>query len=303
MSNIEVLSITNTDSDDGADTFTVNLAEATSINSVMNVTSNDNVTFDNLSNITALEVKSAQGTTTLNYDYLTLAGGSDNQVITIKGTNSTTIALDDDNPLNSSVIETVTINSQAVANTLAALTTTNVNTTSLVVNGDKALTITAALDADISSVNASGSTGGLTLSNAPGAPVVTVTGSSGADSIVANAGVIALSGGAGNDTLSAAATWAGTDVFDGGDGHDTLVVTADFIPTNSGPTSGSTILAGLSNVEEIKMDITFDTGVGTITLDKAIDGLTNNDPQTQRDRKSTRQNSSHQVVSRMPASA
>ena len=268
MANIEVLSITNTDSDDGADTFTVNLAEATAINKVMNVTSNDDVTFDNLSNMTALEVKSAAGTTTLNYDYLTLAGASDNQEITIKGTNSTTIVLDDDNPLNSSVIETVTVNSQAVANTLAALTTTNVNATSLVVNGDKKLTITAALDADIATIDASGSTGGIVLE--PGAAVATVTGSGGADSITANAGVISFSGGAGNDTLTAGATWAGTDVFDGGAGHDTLVVGANFVPTNSGPTSGSTILAGLSNVEEIKMDL--DGGV--VTLDKAIDGLT-----------------------------
>ena len=166
----------------------------------------------------------------------------------------------------------MTVNSQAVANTLAALTTTNVNATSLVVNGDKKLTITAALDADIATIDASGSTGGIALE--PGAAVATVTGSGGADSITANAGVISFSGGAGNDTLSAAATWAGTDVFDGGAGHDTLVVTSDFIPTNSGPTSGSTILAGLSNVEEIKMDIASGNGVGTITLDKAVDGLT-----------------------------
>ena len=67
--------------------------------------------------------------------------------------------------------------------------------------------------------------------------------------------MISFSGGAGNDTLTAGATWAGTDVFDGGAGHDTLVVGANFVPTNSGPTSGSTILAGLSNVEEIKMDL------------------------------------------------
>ena len=84
------------------------------------------------------------------------------------------------------------------------------------------------------------------------------------------AGNDSFTGGAGNDTLTAAGTWTGTDVFDGGDGIDTLSVSANFVPTNSGPTSGSTILAGLSNVEVIKQ-----VGAGgVVTFDKAIDGVT-----------------------------
>ena len=60
-------SFTDTTADQGAaDKLTVNLAESTSVNKVMNVTSNEAVFFDNLVNMTALEVKSAQNTTTLN---------------------------------------------------------------------------------------------------------------------------------------------------------------------------------------------------------------------------------------------
>ncbi len=271
MNNIEQVSITFTDTtaDEGAaDKLTVNLAEATSINKVMNVTSNEAVFFDNLTNLTALEVKSAQNTTTLNYDYQAL-GGDDNQLITVKGTNGTDITLDDDNPLNSSVIETVTVNSISVANTLDSLDTSAVNTTSLVVTGDKKLTITAALDADIVSIDASGSTGGLTLSADPGAANFTVVGSSAADSIVGDTGNVNVSGGAGNDTLTMAGTWNGLDVYDGGDGTDTLAVSANFAPINTGPTSANTIAAGLSNVEILKV-----TGDGTtVTFDKNMGSL------------------------------
>ncbi len=271
--NVEKLSVTYTNTDVDADeVYSVNLAEATSINSVMNVTSNDDVTFTNLSNMTSVELKSAAQVTTLDYDYLTLAGADSHQHVTLKGTNSTTLVLDDDNPLNSSVLETVTVDSLSVANTLAALTTTNVNTTTLNVTGDKKLTITAALDADIATIDASGNSGGLTLSNAPAALAPTIIGSSAADAITVGAGNVNFSGGAGNDTLTAGTTWNGSDVFDGGDGTDTLVVTADFKPTNSGPLSGSTILAGLSNVERLKMDIDYNAGngVGEITLDAPL---------------------------------
>ena len=270
LTNIERLTVTNTDSDNGADTFTVNLAQATSINDVSNIVSNDDVTFSNLVNMTDLTVNSAQGSTTLEYDLATLAG-TNNQLITLKGTNSTTVVLDDDNPGNTSVLETVTVNSIAVPNTLAALTTTTVNTTKLAVTGDKLLTITAALDADIATIDSSESTGGLTLSNTPAATVLTIVGGAGKETITATAAAnINLSGGAGNDTLNAGDNWNGYDVFDGGDGVDTLHVTADFEPLNEGPLSASTISAGLSNVEVLKVtsqeNISFDKNMGDLNI-------------------------------------
>ena len=268
LANIERLSVTNTDSDAGADPLTYNLAQATSINDISNVVSNDSLTFTNLANMTDLTVNSAQGTTTLEYDLAVLAG-TNNQNITLKGTNSTTIAIDDDNPGNTSVLETVTINSIAVPNTLANLTTSTVNTTKLVVTGDKLLTISGALDADIATIDSSASTGGLTLSTAPAATVLTITGGAGKETLTLDgAANVNVTGGAGNDTLNAGDQWNGYDVFDGGDGIDTLHVTADFEPLNSGPLSASTIAAGLSNVEVLKV-----TSVENISFDKNMGDL------------------------------
>ena len=270
LKNIEAISITNTDSDaNDGDVFTVNLAEATSINTLMNVTSNDAVTFDNVGQVSTLEVKSAQNDTTVNYDKAALAGTADNMTIVVKGTNGTDISIDDDNTLNSSILETVTIDSQSVANTIDSLDLSNVNTGALVVTGDKKLTISSALDATVASVDASGSTGGLTLSTAPNFANITVTGSSAADAITVSTGNVNISGGAGNDTLTATTTWNGNDVFDGGDGRDTLVLTASFEPLNTGPASANTIAAGLSNVETISL-----SGANTvISLDKDMGAL------------------------------
>ena len=276
LNNIEVISVTQTTSNtagSGADTYTVNLSESTSVNKVANVTSNDDVTFSNLAQVATLETKSAAEQTTVEYDFTALAGTADNMDIVVRGTvasgNGSSIVIDDDNPLNTSVLESITISSQSVANTLAALTTTTVNTPAIHVEGDKLLTITAALSAGVKTVDASGSTGGVNLAGGfTDAGAVTLLGGAGPDSITDTTAAtnINFTGGAGNDTMNVGTAWDGYDVFDGGDGTDTLVITDDFTPTNSGPTSGSTIVAGLSNVERIKLDV----NAKSITLDKAI---------------------------------
>jgi Ca2+-binding RTX toxin-like protein len=271
MNNVEIISITHdsTTNQNGGDVFTVNLAEATSINKVMNVTSNDAVTFSNLSQLVDAEIKSSQSDTTIEYDAAALAGTSDSMTVTIKGTNNTDLSIADDNPLASSVLENLTISSLSVANTLDLLSTTGVNVPQLTVTGDKKLTITAALDAGIATIDSSASTGGLTLSAAPGYGGVTVTGGSGAETITVSTGNVNVSGGAGNDTLTAAATWNGYDAFDGGDGHDTLAVSSAFEPLNTGATSANTIVAGLSNVEELLV-----TGTTAVSFDKNMGSLT-----------------------------
>jgi len=273
MNNIEQVSITFTDTtanEGAADVLTVNLAEATSVNKVMNITSNEAVTFSNLAQLVSAEIKSAQNDTTIEYDAAALAGAADSMTVVIKGTNGTDLSIVDDNALGTSVLESLTISSQSVANTLDLLSTTGVNVPTLNVIGDKKLTITAALDAGITTIDASGSTGGLTLSADPGAANFTVVGSSAADSIVADTGNVNVTGGAGNDTLTVAGTWDGKDVFDGGDGTDTLAVSAAFAPLNTGPASANTIAAGLSNVEILKV-----TGAtGSVSLDKNMGSLT-----------------------------
>jgi hypothetical protein len=269
MKNIEQISVTSADTGTANDGngLTVNLAEATSITKVMNITSVDAVKFDNLSNIVTAEVKSSVNDTTVVYDKGVLAGASDNMNLIIKGTNATDVSIESDS--STAVLENLTINIQSVANTLDDLATTDVKVPKITITGDKLLTITAALDAEVVTIDSSASTGGLTLSAAPGYGGVTVTGGSGVETITVGAGNVNVSGGAGNDVLSAAGTWNGADVFDGGDGTDTLALTDSFQPLNTGPASANTIAAGLSNVENLSM-----TGANTvISLDKAMGSL------------------------------
>ena len=227
----------------------------------MNTTSSDGVTFADVENIVALELKSAVGTTTLDYNKLALAGAADNQAISIKGTSGTTLALTDDDTLGLYSLETVTIDSLSVANTLADLQTTGVGATKLVVTGNKLLTITAALDTEVATIDSSASTGGLTLSAAPGNTNATIIGGDGVESGLAPVGNANISGGAGNDSFDFAATYNALDVYDGGDGTDTVKMTTGF--------TDNSVVGGLSNVEIIAVST-----AETITLETAIPGVT-----------------------------
>jgi hypothetical protein len=194
----------------------------------------------------SLDLKSAAGTTTLDFNKAALAGSADNLMVTIKGTSSTTLALTDDDATQANNVETITINSLSVANTLADLQSTGVATSNLVITGDKALTITAALDAEVSSIDASANSGGVTLSAAPAFGNVTFTGGSGADTIVVGAGNTVITGGAGNDVVDFDGTLNALDSYDGGAGIDTAEI------SGTGFTAVS-VVGGLSNVEILKL--------------------------------------------------
>ena len=247
----------------------------------MNTTSSDNVTFADIENMVSLDLKSAAGTTTLDFQKAALSGASDNLMVSVKGTSSTTLALTDNDATQANNIETVTIDSLSVANTLADLQTTGVSATKLVVTGDKALTITAALDAEIASIDASGNSGGLTLSAAPAFANVSFTGGSGADTLTVAAGNTVITGGAGNDTVDFDATLNALDSYDGGDGIDTAEI------SGTGFTAVS-VVGGLSNVEILKLStahtISLESDIGPTTFDfsdetdqilNLLDGYTN----------------------------
>ncbi|MGE4550931.1 MAG: calcium-binding protein [Opitutales bacterium] len=151
-------------------------------------------------------------------------------------------------------METLTIVSQAVSNTLADVQVDGVLTSKIVIQGDKPLTITAATDALVTTIDASAFTAALTLSAATGYANATITGGSGADVITAApTGNANLSLGAGNDSVDFDATLNVLDVVDGGAGTDTVIVSAGF--------TSPTVVGGLSNFEILKLD-----GAATITL-------------------------------------
>ena len=87
LSNIEVLQITNNDLTGSEDILTINLAGTTGLTKLMNTTSSDSVTFADVENMVTLDLKSAAGSTILDFNKGALAAADDNLVVTIKGTN------------------------------------------------------------------------------------------------------------------------------------------------------------------------------------------------------------------------
>ena len=267
--------------------MTVQLSGISGLTKLGNIASAEDVTFSTVGNLVDLELKSAAVTTTLTYTDAALAGAADEMTVTLKGTVASTDLVINDAGVVTNSLETINIVSQSVPNTLATHNFSGVSPSTLKVSGDKLLTISDALDATVLVVDASASSGGLTLTNGPGNGVTTIIGSSGADTIasIGVAGNSNISGGAGNDLVDYNATWTGADIYDGGTGTDTLRFSGAL--TNEG--LSSTVFGGLSNVEKIGLTAagdtltlssnisatTFDLGVGnvagTVTLN---DGYT-----------------------------
>ena len=241
LENIENVIITNSAA--AGNTLTINAVDtASGYSSITNLSSTGHVTINNLIALpTLVTLNNSSDTLTLDFEAAALAGTADNLNVTISGTSSavTGLTLTGD---GTGDIETLTLNSTAQANTLATLTTADIDVAKLVVTGDQALTITGALASEILEVDASAATGALTLSAAPGAVLgVKVTGGAGNDSIKGTAaGTDTLDGGAGDDTFTLTGLNA-LDAVDGGAGTDTVSV--DMAITSA------TQLGGLSNVE------------------------------------------------------
>ncbi|MDA9904424.1 hypothetical protein N9D00_02835 [Hyphomicrobiales bacterium] len=281
ISDIEVLQVTNTDANAAEDVLTINLAGTSGLTKLMNTTSSDSVTFADLENMVSLDLKSAAASTTLDFQKASLAGASDNLMVTIKGTNATKLILTDNDATQANNLETLTIDSLSVDNTLADLQTTVVAVNKLVVTGDKALIITEALDAEIATIDASGNSGGLKLSAAPAFANISFTGGSGPDTLLVGAGNTAITGGAGNDLVDFDATLNALDSYDGGDGIDTVEI------SGTGFTAVS-VVGGLSNVEILKLStahtISLESNIVPTTFDfsdesaqilNLLDGYTN----------------------------
>jgi Ca2+-binding RTX toxin-like protein len=276
LSNIEVINVTNSNAIDTINDnneLILELAGIDGITTVGSIASSDGVTFNNLESVPDVTIKSpAYGTVDINMNLAALQGASDKSTITISGTGAALdIAYTDDGvaaTAASSVLETVAIVSQSVANTINDLQLDAVGTTAIEISGDKSLTLVANTDATVVSVDASASTGGITLAGFDYASP-TVLGSAGADTITSVGGgaTESYSMGAGNDSVDFANTFTGTDSYDGGDGIDTLIVGTDGF-SNAG--TASTISAGLSNVEVLSLTV---AGTATFEADTSINTI------------------------------
>jgi len=263
VENIETLNVTPTGS------VVVNLANtASTFDSIKAVSDGGNaLTVNDVAVIPGkVGITNGSGLLTVNLKAGAVAGTSDNIAIELAGaTAGADVAITDDSATGK--IESASINSIAAANTLTTLALNGAS--SLSITGDQSLTLVQALEATVTSIDASGMTGavGVSLSADPAASAVTgitITGSAGVDALRGSAaGADNISAGGGNDTITFAtnAQLNALDVVDGGDGTDTVATANTAIVAS--------VLGGLSNVEKLSQ-----TAAGTITLSENV-GPTN----------------------------
>ena len=171
-------------------------------------------------------------------------------------------------------VENLSIVSTGGANTIGTLTTDAATT--LNVSGDQNLTITAALNNTVLTVNASTLTGGVTF-NADQATAMTITGGAGNDVVTltgTNAVNDVVNTGTGNDRVVFAANLATTDSVDGGDGTDILMSTSALLVGYAKPATTT-----INNFETLRVSdalggnltaANVQTGISTVVMDAAL---------------------------------
>jgi len=162
--------------------------------------------------------------------------------------------------LNAAKATGVTINADE------KLTVADVNVAAaktITVTGDSAVTISAtATVTALTSVDASASTGGLTIAPALGTGVA-FTGGAGNDAVTLGATTKAIAMGAGDDTVTMSVAVGTGGSVDAGDGTDTLSLAAADATTLSGVTTFET---GISNFEKVKIGASATTVANTVNL-------------------------------------
>ena len=203
-----------------ADTFNLDTRSITGATEYSNESSAGDSAVNNLASIPTFNINSATADQTINFTDAAIAGSADD--LTLKVNNFTGSVTITDGGGTTNELETLTINSTSLASTIATLTTSGVETSTLKVTGDENLVITNAVDAKITSVDASEATGNVTVIGA-NTTATTMTGGTGDDTLTSVGGSETLSGGAGADTLSPG---GGVDTVKGGAGDDIIQFSA-----------------------------------------------------------------------------
>ena len=267
VENIETLNITQSGD------LVVDLGNtASTFDSIKSVSGGANdLTVNNVLMPGKIGITNGTGVLTVNLQASATTGTNDTINIELAGAAAgADLAITDDSATG--VLEAATINSISAANTLSTMALNGAKT--LTVSGDQSLTLAAALEATVTTVDASAMTGalGLTLSADPATTAITITGSAGVDSLRGTAsGADNISSGGGNDTITFATDGQlnALDIIDGGAGTDT-VVTANAATVSS-------VLGGLSNVEKLSLTAagatgTFTTNTGPTNFVVSTDG-------------------------------
>ena len=210
----------------GIEVFTLNVAAAgaatldmtdvTGLTTVNNVSSLNDLTLNNLGMLPTLDINTNSDVTTLNFSNAAMSGGTDDLAITLNGTtNGATINLTSVAG-SANTIETVSVESASVPNTID-LNTNAVGATTVEVTGSQNLDL-GTVESLVATVSAGNFTGNLTMT--AGTAGTAITSGSGDDVLTGNTGDDNLSTGTGSDTVNMTAS--GDDDINLGDGDDNL---------------------------------------------------------------------------------
>jgi len=244
--------------------------------------------FTAIPSIIPITVANKGQNTTFDFANSALSGSADTVTATVSNFSANTLTIASVSGTEGA--ETIALVSTGGANTLTLDDDTATDLTTLTITGDQDLTLTTT-PTTITSLDAQGLAATLTHA-ATNTAAATVTGGSGNDAITAsNAGAVndSISGGAGNDTITFAGNLATTDTVDGGDGTDTLGLTTALATAYTAPSTAtitnfetlsvSDALAGgltAANIQAglTRVDLAAGTGAQTVTLEAGTQAIT-----------------------------
>lgn len=253
----------------GSDTLTIYGSFGGTVGKLSNI---EHVTLDSIADTGAWNLSTAKGVTDVNISRavggstVTVASGVDVTLYAnADATKTTNVAFSATQTaakitvdtavgtlnVTGAAVETLTVNATGAKTTLAALNTAAATTT-IAVTGTQDLTVTAALDVEVTKVDASTFTGKLNVTGG----AVTDDGTSAVD--------LTLIGGAGNDTLSIVGVGVGVETsVNGGAGDDTIKVSAAQIAADAGD-----VLNGGAGTDTLSVNFLDDaTGAGLLATD------------------------------------
>ena len=236
LASIENISVSNFQTDDAQDN-TISLAQASGVAkiAVTASASTGDTAFTGARSIVAAEMGNGAGDLSIQYTDDALAGASDTQTLVLSGQTAGEFSA----TAATKGIEALAITSGTAANTVKVTGAM----TSIAVAGDKNLTLTEGAANTLTSVNAKNFTGNLKFTT---------------DDVTD----IAVTGGAGNDTLVLGATYTSADSIDGGAGNDSLSVAGSTV-------TSETSLKNVTGVETLVL-----TGASTVALTANVSATT-----------------------------
>jgi len=185
--------------------------------------SGDQVTLEgtNFRTSTLTTVRGGDGDVDVRTDFTNAQGSGNDATVDLSGANV--------NSLRADGVQTLNLRGERAPSEVGSLDLNE--TTRLNVIGDNAVTIAGALAANaanLGTVDAAGSSGGLSVTTGDIAAGATITGGAGDDRVDFRGATepVEIQGNAGNDTLLAGDQVSADDTIDGGAGNDVLAVTA-----------------------------------------------------------------------------